>query len=213
MSLHNPRWSARTAGLSRGKIGNIFGAEGGGAELPRGGSRSRKRDGGRWTESPEENLTKRSARRSRSERLAVPKVFGATSCAGHAIHQSRGSTVLGGGGTSDLDTNRGPPIPTPNAKNSTRVYAGTFTLSKFFAVRVDRWTLVPSYWAFPEISIGPARGKASKKIYTRPGRDRVPERGSASDEDLRFIVQNSSLGNFHSHCRWVSQGCTGRRKG
>lgn len=77
------------------------------------------------------------APRSRSERVAQPKVFGAASCAGHAIHRTRGSTPLGGGGgggTSDLDTNRGPPIQTPNAKNSCN--AGTFTLSNLFFLAI-----------------------------------------------------------------------------
>ena len=87
-----------------------------------------------FPESPEETMKQSQRAGARSERLAQPKVFGAASCAGHAIHRSHGSTVLGGGGTSDLDTNRGPPIQTPNAKNSTRVYARTFTLSKFFVI-------------------------------------------------------------------------------
>ena len=89
------------------------------------------------------------ARRSRSERLAQPKVFGAASCAGHAIHRTRGSTPLGGGGTSDLDTSRGPPIQTPNAKNSYN--AGTFTLSNLFLAIPQRSTIPTGFPFFLHI--------------------------------------------------------------
>jgi len=62
----------------------------------------------------------------RCERVAWPKLFGAAGR--ESARAMRSAKVVdppprfGSGGTGDLDTNRGPPIPTPNAKKSTRVH-------------------------------------------------------------------------------------------
>lgn len=69
-------------------------------------------------------------RHDRCERVAWPKLFGT---AGATRFDPKSWIRAGSGGTGDLDTNRGPPIPTPNAKNPTRarVHVGeTFTLSR-----------------------------------------------------------------------------------
>jgi hypothetical protein len=67
---------------------------------------------------------------ARCERVARPKLFGATGC--ESARAMRSAEVVdplsrpGSGGTGDLDTNRGPPIPTPNAKKPTRVHIRNF---------------------------------------------------------------------------------------
>lgn len=61
----------------------------------------------------------------RCERVAWPKLFGAAGR--ESARPMRSAKVVdppprfGSGGTGDLDTNRGPPIPTPNAKKPTGV--------------------------------------------------------------------------------------------
>lgn len=71
-------------------------------------------------------VRKRTARgEARCERGARPKLFGAAGR--ESVRAMRSAKVVdpspwfGSGGTGDLDTNRGPPIPTPNAKKLTRV--------------------------------------------------------------------------------------------
>lgn len=83
----------------------------------------------------------------RCERVAWPKLFGAAGR--ESARAIRSAKVVdppprfGSGGTGDLDTNRGPPIPTPNAKKPTRVHACVcvrreLSLSRAFSLRYKK---------------------------------------------------------------------------
>lgn len=89
----------------------------------------------------------------RCERVAWPKLFGAAGR--ESARAMRSAKVVdppprfGSGGTGDLDTNRGPPIPTPNAKKPARVHACVcvrreLSLSRVFSLRYKkRWPSIP----------------------------------------------------------------------
>lgn len=83
-------------------------------------------------------VRKKTARgEARCERVARPKLFGAAGR--ESVRAMRSAKVVdppprfGSGGTDDLDTNRGPPIPTPNAKKLIRVHACVSTCVRVHA--------------------------------------------------------------------------------
>lgn len=106
-------------------------------------------------------IRKRTARGgARCERGARPKLFGAAGR--ESVRAMRSAKVVdpspwfGSGGTGDLDTNRGPPIPTPNAKKLIRVRTYVRTCTR------QELSLSRALLAMRETAIGSPSGGSFK---------------------------------------------------